>query len=202
VLNRKKKFQELTLILMLLLLFRGRGVSQESRPKDVKWDLSTFFSAGTGEELSNSFGEAQIVSAGLFAGKTLTREIGSGWRRGGIEYAFSISPLFFQLRPQSLHGIAFEPVILRWNSNNVLGRAVPYVQLSGGAVRTNINLPAGDTSNFNFSAKGGGGIYLPAAGSNAFDVGVFWSHISNANLGVQNPEFNGIEVRVAYHWFR
>ena len=167
----------------------------------ANWDVSTFLFAGTGEELSNSFAEAQIVGAGFFAGTTVTREIGSGWLRGGIEYAFSVSPLF-QLRPQTLHGIAFEPLIFRWNSNHVIGRAFPYIQLSGGGVRTNINLPPGDTSDFNFTAKGGGGIYLPSNGRNAFDLGIFWSHISNANLGVQNPEFNGIEVRVAYHWFR
>jgi len=187
---------------MAMVLLHGSAVSQESAPAKMRWDLSAFFSVETGEELTNSFGEAQSVSAGFFAGKTLTREIGSGWSRGRIEYAFSVSPLFLQIRPQRLHGIAFEPVIFRWNSNHALRRAVPYVQLSGGAVRTNLNLPAGDTSKFNFSAKGGGGIYIPAHRRNAIDLGMFWSHISNANLGVRNPEFNGIEVRVAYHWFR
>lgn len=156
---------------VILMVLSQAAMCGGSSAKDFNWDLSVFFSAETGEELSNSFGEAQIVTAGLFAGKTLIREIGSGWNRGGIEYAFSVSPLFCQLRPQRLHGIAFEPVILRWNLNHALGRAVPYVQLSGGGVRTNINFPAGDTSNFNFSAKGGAGIYLPAHEHSAFDVG-------------------------------
>jgi hypothetical protein len=36
----------------------------------------------------------------------------------------------------------------------------------------------------------------------AFDIGCRWSHISNANLGTENTEFNGVQVNIAYHWFR
>jgi hypothetical protein len=33
-------------------------------------------------------------------------------------------------------------------------------------------------------------------------VGLRWSHISNANLGVINTEFNGIQLSLAYHWYK
>lgn len=69
-------------------------------------------------------------------------------------------------------------------------------------MRTNRNLPAGNTSDFNFAVSGGGGFYLGAKSNRAWDVSAHWAHISNANLGIQNPEFNGIEVRLAYHWYR
>jgi hypothetical protein len=36
----------------------------------------------------------------------------------------------------------------------------------------------------------------------SIEIGCRWAHISNANLGVRNPEFNGIQVSVEYHWFR
>ncbi len=163
------------------------------------WDLGAWFAAATGEEITNSFSESQIISAGVFAGRTF-HQAGEGWWSGNLEYAFSLSPMF-QLRPQGLHGLAFQPIILRWNSPRRLGSLGPYIELAGGAVRTNLNLPAGDTSDFNFTASGGAGFYLPSGEKRAWDIGASWMHISNANLGIQNPEFNGIQIRVGYHWY-
>jgi hypothetical protein len=100
-----------------------------------------------------------------------------------------------------VYGGGFEPVILRWNTlrrRNIK----PYIELAGGGVRTNTNLPAGDTSNFNFTARGGGGIQFFRTPRSSVDVGVRWAHISNANLGTNNPEFNGIQVSLAYHWMK
>jgi hypothetical protein len=156
----------------------------------------------TGEENTNSFAEAQILSAGPFIGRTIKRRAGRGWWNGDIEYGLSVSPLFLQVRPQHLYGIAFEPIIFRWNSARDFERVAPYVELAGGAVHTNLNLPAGNTSDFNFTASGGAGFYFRSSASQAWDLGVRWTHISNANLGIQNPEFNGIQIRLAYHWFR
>jgi lipid A 3-O-deacylase PagL len=178
------------------------GVCQETASSDRDWDLGIWVAFATGEENSNSFAEAQILSAGPFIGRIIKRQAGHGWSKGNLEYGFSASPLFFQLRPQHLYGIAFEPVILRWNSAHPLGRIKLYMELAGGGVRTNMDLPAGNTSNFNFTVSGGAGFYLHSRSSQVWDLGAHWSHISNANLGIQNPEFNGIQVRLAYHWFR
>lgn len=191
-----------TFVLAVSICAASQGVCQETPRTQENWDLSVWAAAATGEENTNSFSEAQIVKAGVLIGKSLITERGNGWRSGGLEYGLSLSPVFLQVSPESLHGIAFEPVILRWNSNHSVGRVQPYIEIAGGAVHTNGNLPAGDTSSFNFTARGGGGFYLRAAGQQAFEAGLFWSHISNANLGTRNPEFNGVELRVAYHWFR
>jgi lipid A 3-O-deacylase len=158
------------------------------------WDFGIWAAAATGEENTNSFSEAQVFSAGVFAGKVLTNEIGTGWRRGRLEYGFDLAPLFVQFRPQRVFGLAFDPVILRWNSSLHRGRVSPYIELGGGGVHTNSNFPAGDTSNFNFIARGGGGILIAAKRTQAFEIGCHWWHISNANLGTRNPEFNGIQV--------
>jgi Lipid A 3-O-deacylase (PagL) len=185
----------------MLLAFEQLAAAQESGISKHDWDFGVWSSVATGEENTNSFAEAQIWTVGGSFGKTFFRGTGRGWRKGNLEYAFSLSPLFVQLRPQTLHGIAFQPLIFRWNSNLHASRVTPYIELAGGGVHTNENLPAGNTSNFNFTAQGGGGIYLPFGRTSAFDAGVRWSHISNANLGVRNPEFNGIELGVGYHWF-
>jgi len=64
-------------------------------------------------------------------------------------------------------------------------------RIGRGVVITNSNLPPGKTSNLNFMAKGGGGIYIRTRKRESLDIGFRWSHISNANLGLDNPEFNG-----------
>lgn len=181
----------------LLILCAHSARAQEP---SQKWDLSVWLTGSTGEELTNSFREAQLWSAGFYLGRVLTPEIGRGWRRGTFEYGFNVVPLFVQSRPQLIYGGGFEPIILRWNSTTRIKGARPYVELAGGAVRTTTNLPSGDTSVFNFTARGGGGVRVAIHDRNSLDLGVFWSHISNANLGVRNPEFNGIAIRVGYHW--
>ena len=168
----------------------------------AKWDFSIWIAGETGEEITNSFTEAQIWSAGVSAGRMLTDDLGHGWRRGKLEYAFDVMPVFETYGNQRTHGFGFDPVILRWNSALRKNGISPYVELSGGAVVTPVNLPPGNTSSFNFMAKGGGGIDCHTRARQALDIGVHWSHISNANLGVENYEFNGVQVNIAYHWYK
>lgn len=196
-----------TWALLLLLLSASWAQSDFPKEQNPRWDIGTWIAGATGEEHLNSFTEAQILSGGVFVGKVVTGEIGRGWRRGELEFGMSVMPLFVHLTPTRLYGGGFEPVvlrwhILRWDSATHDARVMPYIELAGGAVRTNANLPTGDTSDFNFTARGGGGIQIFARERQAVDIGCRWWHISNANLGVQNPEFNGIQVSLAYHWFK
>ena len=187
-------------LLLALLAYPVYAQADHPDPQHSSWDFSVWAAGATGEENTNSFSEAQILSAGFVVGKELTSEIGRGWRRGRLQYGFSLIPLFHQFSPQSIYGGGFEPVILRWNSSLRAGRVAPYIELAGGGLRTNTNLPAGNTSDFNFTARGGGGIQLSTIGRQSLDIGVRWYHISNANLGVRNTEFNGIQAIVGYHW--
>lgn len=189
---------------LFALLFVAPVQSQAVRPdpQPHDWDFGIWIAGATGEEMLNDFSEAQILSAGVYAGKVLTDEIGSGWRRGRFEYGITLIPVFRQLRPQAIYGGGIEPLVLRWNSNLRTARIAPYIELAGGAVRTNSNLPTGDTSDFNFTARGGGGIRIFQNTRHRAEIGCRWMHISNANLGVKNPEFNGIQVSVGYHWSR
>jgi len=190
---------------VLLLSLLANPVHAQADPPGAQhrsWDFSVWVAGATGEENTNSFSEAQILTGGFVVGKEFTGEIGSGWRRGRFEYGFGVIPLFRQFSPQSIFGGGFEPVILRWNSSLRAGRVAPYLELAGGGVTTNTNFPKGDTSTFNFTARGGGGIQIFTGGRQSFDVGCRWWHISNANLGVRNTEFNGIQVTLGYHWRR
>ena len=193
----------LLLLLVLLLLAVPQILAQGDLPPAQRrnWDVSVWVAGATGEERNNSFAEAQTFTTGVYVGKELTGEIGSGWRRGRFEYGFDLIPVFRQFQPQPIYGRGFEPLILRWNSSLGTNRLAPYIELAGGALRTNSNFPAGDTSNFNFTARGGGGLQIFTKPHQSVDIGCRWMHISNANLGNRNPEFNGIQVSVGYHWF-
>ena len=190
------------LLLLPLLVSTAWTQDNVSEKQNRDWDISVWVAGATGEEHLNSFSEAQILSGGLFVGRTLTGQMGRGWRRGNLEFGMSLIPLFVHFTPQRLYGGGFEPVVLRWNSSFRVRRIAPYIELAGGGVRTNGNLPAGNTSDFNFTARGGGGIRISTRPRQAVDVGFRWWHISNANLGLQNPEFNGIQLSVGYHWFK
>ena len=191
--------------ILILLLASASAPAQESpiaMPGGANWDIGIWAAGATGEENTNSFAEAQILTAGFSLGHSITGERGRGWRRGGLEYLFDVSPLFRTYGNQKIHGTAFDPLILRWNSSLHRGRMAPFIELGGGAVATPVNLPPGNTSSFNFMARGGGGVHLFTRKRQSLDFGLGWWHISNANLGKRNPEFNGLQLVVGYHWFK
>jgi lipid A 3-O-deacylase len=188
-----------------LLFLTYAAPAQEFLPpteQNGTWDISVWISGATGEETRNSFTQAQIWTAGVFIGKVIIREIGSGWRRGSLEYGFELVPVFVQSKIKTVYGGGLNPVVFRWNSGHHIGRVVPYIELAGGGVATTSNVPPGDTSSFNFTARGGGGIHIFNKHRQSWDVGCRWLHVSNANLGVRNPEFNGVQITLGYHWFK
>jgi hypothetical protein len=193
-------------IIRLMLLFAAcTATAQQYTPPTAQkgtWDLNLWATGATGEENTNSFTEARIWTAGAFLGRVLTGEVGHGWRRGSLEYGFDVIPLFVTAKSQNVKGGGFEPVVLRWNSSHHIGPALPYIEMAGGAIFTPTNIPPGNTSKVNFTARGGGGIHLFTRKRQSLDIGCAWSHLSNANLGIQNPEFNGIRISLGYHWFR
>ncbi len=193
---------KICLALFLATASAARSQNLPPNEQNRSLDFSVWVAGETGEETSNSFAQAQIWTAGVSAGIFLTGETGRSWRRGRLEYAGDFVPVFETYGNQRTHGIGFDPVILRWNSGLHTGRVSPYIELSGGGVWTPVNLPPGRTSNFNFMAKGGGGIYVRTGPGQSLDFGLHWSHISNANLGADNYEFNGIQLSIAYHFFK
>jgi hypothetical protein len=191
-------------LLLLVVSALSCPVLAQSNPESQNqaWDLSVWAAGATGEENTNSFSEAGIFSAAIFVGHAVTSEIGRGWRRGTFEFGADFVPIFVQFTPQRISGTAFDPVILRWNSSLHHGRGAAFVELGGGAIHTRINFPQGDTSTFNFMARAGGGILISTRHAQALEIACRWWHISNANLGTRNPEFNGIQVSVGWHWFK
>jgi Lipid A 3-O-deacylase (PagL) len=190
-----------TLILILLTSASYAQVSSRALEKG-NWDFSVWVAGASGGETTNSFAQAQIFTAGFFCGKVISGEISRGWLRNSMEYGFDLIPVFVTSNNQNVHGVAFDPVIFRWNSSFHAAHLAPYIEGAGGGLVTSANLPPGNTSTFNVTAKGGGGVYVFARNRRSLDVGVQWLHASNANLGPFNPGFNGVQIKLGYHWYK
>jgi hypothetical protein len=131
----------------------------------------------------------------------LTESHGPGWLRGNLEYAFGAFPIFVFTQPQYVYGGGFDAFVFRWNLKGAK-RLVPYAEVSGGAVVTTTEVPARNSSYFNFVAKYMMGAQMPVGRRSSLDLSTGFWHLSNANLGTINPSLNGIHFLVGYHWYK
>jgi len=185
-------------IATLLVLLSSAIKAQE--PPD-RWHIAVWIAGATGEEDRDSLTQAQVCMASFYAGRPITDQAGKSFLRGNLEYGLNVIPVFMTSRPRLIYGGGFEPIVLRWNFRR-LRRFIPYIELAGGGLFTTSNFPSGNTSNFNFTTRGGGGIQVFTNRRHSWDIGLRFLHISNANLGDKNPEFNGLQVTLGYHWFK
>ena len=155
----------------------------------------------TGQEERSSLIQAQVWTSGIYIGQGITNPAGKSWLRGTLEYGFNVIPVFVNSRPDVIYGGGFEPIVLRWNFAHS-GRFIPYIELAGGGLLSSSNFPSGDASNFNFTTRGGGGVHIFDTSRHSCDIGFQYLHISNANLGNDNPAFNGLQLAIGYHWYK
>ncbi len=97
---------------LLLLILVQPVCAQQGTLSEIQrrnWDVSVWPAGATGEENTDSFAEAQTLTAGFFVGKELTDDIGHGWVRGRFEFGFDVIPIFRQFRPQSIYGGGLNP---------------------------------------------------------------------------------------------
>jgi hypothetical protein len=202
IVNPMSRWNTVAQMASLLLLFHtASSQAQEANPslRPGAWDFDVWIAGATGEETTNSFLQSQIFMAGFACSKAISGEISRGWLRNRMEYGFDVIPVFVTFDNQRVRGRAFDPVIFRWNSSYHTARLAPYIEGAGGGLLTSANLPPGNTSTFNVTARGGGGVYVRLRNRRTLDVGVQWSHASNANLGPYNPQFNGLQLKLGYH---
>jgi hypothetical protein len=96
--------------------------------------------------------------------------------------------------------VSIKPVILRWNLVH-WNRFTPFLQLAGGFLITNQELPPGNTSAFNFTPQGGFGFNVFTKPGQAVKTEFIFGHISNADLGIRNPGINSLFLfEIGYEW--
>ena len=140
-----------------------------------------------------------LWSAGFRYGWVITAPHGHGFVRGRFEYAVDAVPAFVVFQPtNTAYGAAVNPVGLIWDFDT-RGRVVPYIDLDGGVLFTNTQVPPG-TSRLNFTTAGGAGLHF-LSGKAHWTVNVRFVHISNAGLQALNPGINTVQLRLGLGWF-
>ena len=146
--------------------------------------------AGGGHSVSGGRGDTGIFNAGLRYGWILTGPHLPGFLRGRFEYAVDAVPVFFVFQPtNTAYGVGFDPLGLKWNFQRH-GRFSPYLELTGGVLFTDHNVPTG-TNTVNFMDQAALGVH-----KGNVSLELRYMHISNAGLATPNPGINTIQVRI------
>jgi hypothetical protein len=140
-----------------------------------------------------------VWTGGFRYGWVITAPHGPGFLRGRFEYAVDAVPVFVLFQPtNTAYGAAVNPFALIWDFDTH-GRFVPYLDLGGGALFTDKQVPAG-TSRINFTTAGAVGVHF-LAGKMNWTADVRFMHISNAGLEKPNPGINTVQLRLGVGWF-
>jgi len=150
--------------------------------------------AGGGHSVPGGTKNTSAFNAGLRYGWIITGPHLPGFLRGRFEYAVDAVPVFFVFQPaNTAFGAGFDPLGLKWNFERH-GRISPYLELCGGVLRTNVNIPT-NTNTVNFMDQAALGMHILGAKNNV-SLELRYMHISNAGLANLNPGINTVQVRL------
>jgi len=184
-------FMKKLLAILLLLVCTSAGWGQ-SRVEDGGHELQLW--SGGGHSVPGGTSHTGVWNAGLRYGWILTRPHGPGFLEGRFEYAVDAVPAFLVFQPSNTaYGAGVNPLNLKWNFAT-RGRVVPYLELSGGTLFTNHDVPTG-TDRVNFTSSAALGAHFLGESRN-WSVEARYMHISNAGLGDRNSGINTVQVRV------
>jgi hypothetical protein len=150
--------------------------------------------AGGGHSVPGGTSHTEAFNAGLRYGWILTDPHLPGFLRGRFEYAVDAVPIFLIFQPaNTAYGVGFDPLGLKWNFERH-GRFSPYIELTGGTVFTDHNVPA-NTNTVNFMDQAAFGTHILGEKYN-WSLELRYMHISNAGLANLNPGVNTVQVRL------
>ena len=187
-----RTLSELWLLCGLFLVSGGPTVHAQAGPEKGAHELQIWTTGGYG--VKGIASHTGLWTAGLRYGWVLTDPRGPGFLRGRLEYAVEAVPVFWLFQPSgTAYGAAVNPFAVKWNFDTH-GRVVPYVELGGGALFTNIQVPPG-TSRVNFTTDGALGLHFLGEKFN-WSADVRFTHISNSGLSSTNPGINVVQLRL------
>jgi lipid A 3-O-deacylase len=183
---------------LLFVTFLGAPASKaQAGPADGGHELQIW--TGGGHGLNGSTSDTGVWNVGARYGWILTAPHGPGLLRGQFEYAVDVVPVFMVVqRGGTAYGFGLNPFALKWNFTKPR-KLVPYVELGGGTLFTNDNVPPG-TSRVNFTSSGALGLHFPRSKCN-WSAELRFMHISNASLANLNPGINTFQVRLGFGRF-
>jgi lipid A 3-O-deacylase len=173
------------------------ALKAQAGPVDGGHDLQIW--TGGGHGLNGSTASSGVWNVGLRYGWILTGPVGPGFLRGQFEYAVDVVPVFVvDQKFGTAYGFGLNPFALKWNFTKPR-KVVPYFELGGGTLFTNINVPPG-TSQVNFTSSGALGMHFLRSKYN-FSAELRFMHISNASLANLNPGINTLQLRLGFGRF-
>jgi len=167
-------------------------VSAQSTPEMHSGTKEMEFFVAGGHSVAGGRSNTGVFQAGARFGRVLFRA-----PAGNLEYSIDFIPIYFIAQVQNAYGASFTPFNLKYNFT-AFRRAVPYLELGGGVLFTNHDVPDG-TNAVNFTPQAGLGIQLPLRrrSSDYFGVALKYIHISNAGLAIPNPGLNTLQIKLS-----
>jgi len=171
----------------------------QARPEDGGTELQVW--SGGGHSVPGGRSHTGVWNAGVRYGWILTRPHGPGFLKGRFEYVLDATPVFVLWQKSTgyfnnnntAYGGGFSPLGLKWDFAT-RGRIAPYVELNGGTLFTNKDVPPG-TSGVNFTSAAAFGLHL-FGDKYAWSLEARYMHISNAGLATPNPGINTVQFRL------
>lgn len=182
-----------TLFFFLAFLFSAAALcAAQASPEQGGNEVQIW--AGGGHSVAGGTSRTATFNAGLRYGWILTGPHLPGILRGRFEYALDAVPLLLVFQPaNTAYGVGFDPLGLKWNFER-RGRLSPYLELTGGVLFTDHNVPR-FTNTVNFMDQAALGTHILGAKYN-WSLELRYMHISNAGLGNLNPGINTVQVRL------
>ena len=188
---------KLSALAWFVLLTSAWTLRAQAGPQGGGRELQIWTGGGHGTSGSQS-GDG-VFNIGARYGWILTDAHGPGFLRGRFEYAVDVVPLFVVTQStNTAYGFGVNPFALKWNFASHR-RAVPYVDIGGGTLFTNVKVPEG-TSHVNFTTSGALGLHFLRSKYD-WSAEVRYMHISNAGISRPNPGINTIQVRLGLGMF-
>jgi hypothetical protein len=179
-------------ISFLLVLATAYAFAQEPRPEEGGHEVQIW--TGGGHTVPGGTKDTSVWNAGLRYGWILTAPHGPGFLKGRFEYAVDAVPMFLVFQPaNTAYGVGFDPLTLKWIFAT-RGKVAPFVELNGGVLFTNHDVPTG-TNDVNFASSLAVGAHILGPKYN-WSIDARYMHISNAGLAVPNPGINTVQVRI------
>ncbi|GAC1658564.1 MAG: acyloxyacyl hydrolase [Acidobacteriaceae bacterium] len=152
-----------------------------------------------GHSVAGGTGNASTFAAGLRFGYVFSPAPG-----GALAYTIEFIPLYLINQRKTAYGVSFTPFNVKYNLTH-LHRVVPYIELGGGVLFTNHDVPDSSggvpikTSQINFTPQAGIGFHFPIKPNSNKHLGLAlkYVHISNAGLANRNPGINTIQVKLS-----
>ena len=190
-----KRLSAIFLLLAYVIATGSLAVAQD-RPEEGGHELQVW--TGGGWSVPGGTKNTNVWNAGVRYGWILTAPHGPGFLSGRFEYAVDAVPVFMVFQPKgTVYGAGVNPFALKWIFAT-RGDVQPYLELNGGTLFTNHEVPAG-TSTINFTSSAALGFHILR--ERAWTVELRYMHISNAGLTTPNPGINTVQVRVGFGKF-